>query len=104
MKRLYAVIAASLAMLGISGTAIGQGPVTITAFQPVQPGNNCAFFQVQGDPPGRWYSIVVSDASFTSQFGFIMSTFYSGTPITFATSDTACGYSKIQYMYAGTAN
>jgi hypothetical protein len=104
VKKSCAAIAASLAVLGISSTAIGQGPVTVTAFQPVQPGNNCAFFQIQGDPPGRWYSISLGDASFNSQFGFIMSAFYSGTPITFGTSGTACTYPKIQYMYAGTTN
>jgi hypothetical protein len=104
VKKSYAAIAASLAMLGLSSTAIGQGPVTVTAFQPVQPGNACAFFQIKGDPPGQWYSISVSDASFNSQFGFIMSVFYSATPITFSTSGTACTYPKIAWMYAGTAN
>jgi hypothetical protein len=104
VKKVYGAIAASVAMLGLSTGAIGAGPVTVTAFQPVQPGNGCAFFQIKGDPPGQWYAISLSDASFNSQFGFIMSVFYSATPITFGTSGTACTYPKILYMYAGTAN
>jgi hypothetical protein len=104
VKKSYAAIAASLAMLGVSGTAIGQGPVTVTAFQPAQAGGGCAYFQVKGDPTGQWYSMAVSDPSFNSQFGFVMSVFYSGTPITFATSGTACTYPRVVWMYAGTLN
>jgi hypothetical protein len=102
MKKSYAAIAASLAMLALSSTANAIGPVAISAFQPVQVGNSCAFFQVTGS--NIWYSLVVSDASFTSQFGFIMAAFYSGTPVTFGTSGTACGnFPRIQWIYVGTA-
>jgi hypothetical protein len=104
VKKSSAATAASLALLGISTTAIGAGPVTIVALQPAQPGSGCAFFEVKGDPPNNWYSIALSDASFNSQFGIIMSAFYSGTPITFATSGIACTYPKLSYIYIGTPN
>jgi hypothetical protein len=93
---------AFLVTLGISGMASAVGPVTVSAFQPVQGGTSCAFFQVTGS--GQWYALVVTDPGFNSQFGFVMSAFYSGTPVTFATSGTACGsFPKIQWIYAGTA-
>jgi hypothetical protein len=43
VKKVYGAIAASVAMLGISTTAIGAGPVTIVALQPAQPGSSCAY-------------------------------------------------------------
>jgi hypothetical protein len=104
VKKSYAAIAASLATLGISGMAIGAGPVQIVAVQPAQPGAGCAFFEVKGDPANAWYAILLSDASFNSQFGIIMSAFYSQTPVTFATSGTACTYPKLAWIYVGTPN
>jgi hypothetical protein len=104
VKKVYAAIAASVAMLGISSTAIAAGPVTIVAVQPAQPGSGCAFFEVKGDPPNTWYAIALSDSSFNSQFGIIMSAFYSATPVTFATSGIACTYPKLSYIYVGTLN
>ena len=103
MKKAYIATAVFLAVVGISKLAFGVGPVTISSVQPVQPGTACAYFEVTGGAANAWYAIVVSDASFTSQFGIIMSSFYSGTPVTFATAGTACGYSKLQWIYIGTA-
>lgn len=100
MKKSYAAIAGSLAMLAISSTANAIGPVTINAFQPVQPGNGCAYFQAGSS---QWYAILASDASFNSQFGFIMAAFYSATPVQFGTTGTACGYPKIAWIFVGTA-
>jgi hypothetical protein len=48
MKKSYAAISASVVMLGISGTALGQVITTLQA------GNSlgCAYFQVAGSGPG----------------------------------------------------
>lgn len=108
MKKYCAAIAASVAMLGISSTAIGQGPATILAVQPAQPPGSvnagCAFFELSGGASGAWYALNVTDSSFSSQFGIVMSAFYSGTPVTFSTAGTACGYPKVGWMYIGTPN
>jgi hypothetical protein len=104
VRNSYIAIAAFLATLGISSMAIGVGPVQIAAVQPAQPGNGCAFFQVKGGVTNAWYAVALSDASFNSQFGIIMSAFYSGTSVTFATAGTACTYPKLSWIYIGTPN
>jgi len=105
MKKSYiATAAVFLATLGVPGMAQGVGPVAISAVQPAQPGSGCAFFQVKGGATNAWYAIALSDASYNSQFGIIMSAFYSGTPVTFATSGTTCTYPKLAWVYVGTLN
>jgi hypothetical protein len=106
VKRRYAVIAASLAVLGSFSTAIAapQGPTTIVAIQPAQPSSGCAFFQVKGGASGAWVAIALSDAAFNSELGIIISAFYSGTPIIFDTLGTACTYPKLSYVQVGTPN
>lgn len=99
MKKVYAAIAAALTTLGISNMALAVGPVTVSAFQAAN-SSGCAYFQVTGS--NQWYAIPLSGAYFSSQFGFIMGAFYSGTPITFNPAGPACGYPTIQYMYVGT--
>jgi hypothetical protein len=86
------------------GMAAAQGPVKIAAVQPVQPANGCAYFEVQGGAPGAWYAISVGDAAFNSEFGFLLSAYYSGAAVTFNTAGMACGYPKIQWVYIGTLN
>jgi hypothetical protein len=93
-------------MLGISSMAIAapQGPVTIVAIQPAQPTSGCAFFEVKGGASGAWIAIALGDAAFNSEFGTIMSAFWSGTPIIFDTAGTACTYPKLSYVQVGTPN
>lgn len=108
MKKSRIAIAAFLATVGISSVPIAAqiGPATVSAIQPAQaPGGTtagCAFFEVTGGAVNAWYAMVVTDASFNSQFGIVMSSFYSGTPIVFTTAGTACGYTKVQAIAVGT--
>lgn len=99
MKRVYAGMAAALATLGISNMAYAIGPVTVSSFQAAN-ASGCAYFQVTGS--AQWYAIPLSGAYFSSQFGFIMSAFYSGTPITFNTMGTACGFPTLWFVQVGT--
>jgi hypothetical protein len=78
--------------------------VTIVAIQPAQPFSGCAFFEVKGGASGAWIALALSDAAFNSEFGAIMSAFYSGTPIIFDTAGTACNYPKLSYVQIGTPN
>jgi hypothetical protein len=108
VKKFYiAIVAALLATVGMSRMASAIGPATILALQGVQaPGAanaGCAFFEVTG-ASGAWYALSVADNSFNSQFGIVLSAFYSATPVIFATAGSACGFPKVQWIVIGTPN